>query len=637
VQLRRASNNSLVSLGKELGRGGEGSVHLVHGSPDLVAKIYLKPVSQAKADKLRSMSSHASPVLLRAAAWPIDLLLDETLRVRGFLMPRVSAREDLHQLYSPKGRRRAFPAADFRFVVRAAANLARAFAQVHVLGNVIGDVNHGNALVGADATVLLIDCDSFQVRDSGRTFTCDVGVPLFTPPELQGQGFRGLKRTVNHDAFGLAVLVFHLLYLGRHPFAGKFADGEMPIERAIAESRFAYGANAGDLGMSAPPGTLPLSVFGAEIQDLFMRAFAPPSAAARPTPMQWIDALKRLEENLGSCPVAPDHHHPRDQECCWCRHELATGMRVFGRQIQEAVRSGANKVARLWDVITAVKKPEALQPAEVPEVYAHHKAFDALGPIPRGVLAGFLTIFGLLALKHPGGPSGFLALAYFGGAIGLYARKFLDMIAGRKRVNSGAGLLQARQRVAKLVEKWNRLAADNRFDKFREELEAARERLLEIPKQRDAGIKALAENAANRQRDHFLSMFMIEKAKLPHLQAQEIVMLASYGIDSADDVLRNANNLPKQISSMASAELRAWARECEQNFKFDPAAGANPADVREIEELYSLQQSQLLAVLSKGGNRLQSVANQMEEERTALTIELQKARETLKDRERDLA
>lgn len=40
---------------------------------------------------------------------------------------------------------------------------------------------------------------------AGRTFTCDVGVALFTPPALQGRPFRNLIRTPDHDRFGLAV------------------------------------------------------------------------------------------------------------------------------------------------------------------------------------------------------------------------------------------------------------------------------------------------------------------------------------------------------------------------------------------------------------------------------------------------
>ncbi len=50
----------------------------------------------------------------------------------------------------------------------------------------------------------------------------------------------------------------------------------MPIERAIAESRFVYGANAAQFGMTRPPGTLALGTFGEDIARLFESAFAPP-------------------------------------------------------------------------------------------------------------------------------------------------------------------------------------------------------------------------------------------------------------------------------------------------------------------------------------------------------------------------
>ncbi|HEX3128568.1 MAG TPA: hypothetical protein VH394_14650, partial [Thermoanaerobaculia bacterium] len=231
-----------IRLGHELGRGGEGAVFAIEGQGDRVAKIYSRTPDSRKIQKLTAMSESATPALLRIASWPLDLLTDGKGSVQGFVMPRLLARRDIHELYSPKSRSEAFPEADFRFLVHVGANIARAFGVIHEQGHVIGDVNHGNLLVGPDGTVMLIDCDSFQVRNGTQVFTCDVGVPLFTPPELQGKAFRGLVRTANQDRFGLAVLLFHLLYMGRHPFAGRYSGpGDMPIEKAIAEHRFAYG------------------------------------------------------------------------------------------------------------------------------------------------------------------------------------------------------------------------------------------------------------------------------------------------------------------------------------------------------------------------------------------------------------
>ena len=93
------------------------------------------------------------------------------------VMP-VPNRKDIHKLYSPKSRHTEFPLADYRHLIRAASNTAKAVAALHNLGCVIGDINHGSVLVGADATVRLIDCDSLQITLGGQLYTSDFGLKL---------------------------------------------------------------------------------------------------------------------------------------------------------------------------------------------------------------------------------------------------------------------------------------------------------------------------------------------------------------------------------------------------------------------------------------------------------------------------
>lgn len=124
--------------------------------------------------------------------------------------------------------------------MHAALNTARAVASVHKAGCVIGDINHSGVLISDEAKVALIDADSFQVTDGSRRHLCRVGVPEYTPPELQGINLGNVARTTNHDAFGLAVVVFQLLAMGRHPFVGAYVKGDLPLPQAIAENRFAY-------------------------------------------------------------------------------------------------------------------------------------------------------------------------------------------------------------------------------------------------------------------------------------------------------------------------------------------------------------------------------------------------------------
>ena len=352
-----------ATLGRELGRGGEGTVYEIAGRLDKVAKVYHKPPDQTKARKLELMAAMQSASLLTLTAWPVELLRGTDGQVRAFTMPRVGGHKDIHALYSPKSRKDEFPTADFRFLVRAAANTARAFAVTHATGCVIGDVNPGGLKVSKSATVKLIDCDSFQVSGPrGQVFTCDVGVSGFTAPELQGKPFRGLVRSANHDAFGLGVILFHMLFMGRHPFAGRWlGPGDMSVERAIEEHRFAYGHDRAARQMEPPPGMPPLIAMSTPVALLFERCFSSAGAAGmRPTAVDWIGALDALEQGLVQCDAHPRHQHFKDLKSCpWCAIESATGVELF--TLQDGPRAPGTRatgdIRTVWQRILAVRPP----------------------------------------------------------------------------------------------------------------------------------------------------------------------------------------------------------------------------------------------------------------------------------------
>src|SRR4051812_24821096 len=51
------------------------------------------------------------------------------------------------------------------------------------------------------------------------------------------RGLRNVERKPEHDAIGLALLIFHLLFMGRHPFAGRF-QGSRGRVNSSPEGRF---------------------------------------------------------------------------------------------------------------------------------------------------------------------------------------------------------------------------------------------------------------------------------------------------------------------------------------------------------------------------------------------------------------
>jgi hypothetical protein len=334
-----------VPLGARLGRGGEGSVFAVIGDGARVAKVYHRLPPPERASKLATMVRLRSDPLLALAAWPLATLHSGPGgAVRGLLLPRAEGRP-IHILYGPKSRLAEFPAAGWDFLVATAANLARAFAVVHEHGQVIGDVNHGNALVSGRGTVRLIDCDSFQITAGSHRFLCEVGVGTHVPPELQGAPL-GVPRTANHDAFGLAVLVFQLLFLGRHPFSGRFlGPGDLPIERAIREHRFAYGREAAARRMRPPPGVPALEAASPAVAELFERAFAPAGGepAGRPDARRWEAALAELARRLRGCGSASGHRFWNGLAACpWCEAEELAGAWLFPAGAGGAGASGVS-------------------------------------------------------------------------------------------------------------------------------------------------------------------------------------------------------------------------------------------------------------------------------------------------------
>src|SRR5579872_2940254 len=220
MQLRCNSDGRVIDLdlAATLGAGGEARVFLAPPDGKVVAKVYRRP-TELQACKLAVMIANP-PVDPMAAqghvsiAWPFDLLetraSDRFQGVVGFLMPRAAGTRPLIDFYNAATRRRVSPLFNTLYLHRTARNLAAAVHAVHARGYVVGDMNESNILVTETALVTLVDTDSFQVRDpqSGVVYRCPVGKPEFTPAEIQGEVFREIDRTPEHDRFGLAVLIF---------------------------------------------------------------------------------------------------------------------------------------------------------------------------------------------------------------------------------------------------------------------------------------------------------------------------------------------------------------------------------------------------------------------------------------------
>ena len=371
TQLRDHLGNEFRLSTKPFATGGEGAVFDVVDRHDLVAKLYSKPQSDERCDKLRAMAKLCSPELHKIAAWPISTLHEGNLAaVEGFLMPRIADHKEIHHLYSVAQRKKDFPEADWGFLLHTARNCAIAFESIHRHGHVVGDVNQKNVMVSKLGIVALVDCDSFQVKEGNRIFRCGVGVAEYTPPELKGRKFTDLDRDANHDLFGLAVMVFHLLIMGRHPFAGVPQNNvDIPIEKAIQGGLYAYARNPTKL--KPPPNVPPMAMLDTPILDLFERAFG---SAQRPTATEWRRVLDASMKGLQRCKNDPKHIYPAAAgNCPWCHLIVVARLMFFipGQQAAgamariERIRILIRKLTGMSLAFASYTRPAPILPVEV--------------------------------------------------------------------------------------------------------------------------------------------------------------------------------------------------------------------------------------------------------------------------------
>lgn len=334
------SQGKPITLGKKLGEGGEGYVCAVNALPQQVAKIYhIKHLPDAdKQAKLRYMIANVNQDLLKYTAWATDTLhKHQGGRIIGFLMPKIVDCNPIHTLYNPSFRRQNHPKFTWKFLFYTARNLASAIHSLHKMGHVIGDINQGNLLFAKDSKVMLIDTDSFQISTPTTTHLSLVGVAHFTPPERQGNtNFDSLPRTQNHDNFGLAVLIFHLLFGGRHPYAGVplIKEAGNLLEHDIKAYRYAYAPDHVRRGIKPPPASIPIDIIPKKLQSLFIQAFTEKGAQQRPTAKTWLDTLDAVRIQIKTCRHHRQHEYSNHLvKCPWCELEKK-GVIYFGEKTQ---------------------------------------------------------------------------------------------------------------------------------------------------------------------------------------------------------------------------------------------------------------------------------------------------------------
>ncbi len=621
-------DGSTHCLLQEIGKGGQGSVWSLNGEQDLVAKFYHNGISAEDLKKLDAMCRLKSDALASIAAWPLTLLKEaRAAQPQGLLMRRITNYHSVNQLYSIKSRLKSFPEAQFPFLLHSAINTARAFATIHDAGQVVGDVNHSNLMISHNATVAMIDCDSFQITDAGKTFLCPVGVPEFTPPELQGGSFANQRRTAQHDAFGLSVLIFYLLFLGRHPFMGAYdpqANDMLSLEQAIAQYKFPYALGEQSPEVRLPPFAPRLSDYPGNVGDLFKRAFTREALQrGRPTAHDWVGALTSLGQATKVCRTNPNHHYFSGlSQCPWCRVEGVIGAAIFGIKVTTVRDENFNLIA-IWAQIEAIRPiTEAL---EKPDVQSLQAKFSPDLTIPDIVRRRRVFRIASLSMLILGSTTAAEMLAPFVAVLVIAAVLFFS----KKVWNRGAVLAQ--QFYDKFSEAIDRFKqAEEAFDKTatvpasfnneKQNLNARKKEYEGLSADKAARLKVLDGSRERKQRQHFLERFRIEDERIANIGPKNKLILAAWGIEDAWDVEEQKIAQIKGFGPVKKQALVDWRREKEQQFRFEPAQPIDPRDIHALDQEFSQKAIALKGTLNSGPDVLrQTVGVWQAQRRQALS------------------
>ncbi|WP_025856746.1 topoisomerase DNA-binding C4 zinc finger domain-containing protein [Pseudomonas sp. CHM02] len=566
-------------LDKQLGKGGEGDVYALVGQGDCAVKIYKSELRSSRENKVRAMIDGRLAGATTLVAFPSEVVTDSSGNFLGFTMRLVAGYRALHELYSPKSRKMHFPKADYRFLVRVAQNVARAVATVHQAGCIIGDLNHSGVLVGPDATVALIDADSFQFSLKGHAYPCVVGTEDFTPPELHGGSLAKVTRTQAHDNFGLAVAIFQLLAMGKHPYAGRYNGPDLSLGQSIAQNRFAFSmARRNETRTTPPPGSVLLADFPGSIAAAFEAAFGL-APSSRPDPAIWVSLLQGLETGLRRCADVPTHYFPGSAtSCLWCRLASQSGIEMFPQSlvVGSVPLAGSFDLERVWAAIRALRLP---MPDEVLPIWTGTVAAPSVAvtqakgkrhdPAIFGGIALLFAIIGCVLAPKAALLWGGLGLF---GLVRMFATNKVDSTPFRKAYQDADG------KVRLASQAYLQRIGLREMHILRADLEDTVIRYRQVQEGLAQALNQLKLTREERQRAVFLDRFLIRRASIPGIGAGKTATLASFGIESAADITASAVRAVPGFGEALTAKMLAWRQGHEGKFRYN--ATPDPSDLQ---------------------------------------------------------
>ncbi|HHU9719075.1 TPA: protein kinase YegI, partial [Escherichia coli] len=453
--------------------------------------------------------------------------------------------------------------------------------------------------------------------------------------------FVGFERTENHDNFGLALLIFHVLFGGRHPYSGVplISDAGNALETDIAHFRYAYASDNQRRGLKPPPRSIPLSMLPGDVEAMFQQAFTESGVATgRPTAKAWVAALDSLRQQLKKCTVSAMHVYPGHlTDCPWCALDNQ-GVIYFIDLGEEVITTGGDFVlAKVWAMVMASVAPPALQ-LPLPD------HFQAAGrPLPLGLLRReyiilieiALSALSLLLCGLQAEPR-YIILVPVLAAIwiigSLTSKAYKAEIQQRREAFN-----RAKMDYDHLVSQIQQLGGLEGFIAKRTMLEKMKDEMLGLPEEEKRALAALQDTARERQKQKFLEGFFIDVASIPGVGPARKAALRSFGIETAADVTRRSVKQVKGFGDHLTQAVIDWKASCERRFVFRPNEAVTPADRQAVMAKMAAKRHRLESALTVGATELQQFRLHAPARTMPLMEPLRQAAEKLAQAQADLS
>lgn len=214
-----------VVLGEQMKKGGEALLFSTNNSSYVVKLFHAKYNTRFRYQKIKELIRMSS---IPNVAWPQAIVYsDSSCKCPvGYLMKRIEGRTLLSSVFKAKLLMKYYPAINKRSdLIRICIQIMQTAKILHENGILIGDVSAKNIMLKYDGSICFVDIDSCLIKGYRRS----VLTPMFVAPELINDDKNYSKSS---EYFELAMLIFSVLHLGKHPYSQ--TGGDDPVTDTAA-------------------------------------------------------------------------------------------------------------------------------------------------------------------------------------------------------------------------------------------------------------------------------------------------------------------------------------------------------------------------------------------------------------------